>query len=34
MRGGAVTPERFRQRSPKLAAAWEAYAAANPSAAR
>lgn len=25
MRGGAVTHERLRQRSPKLAAAWEAY---------
>ncbi len=26
MRGGTVTHERLRQRSPKLAAAWEAYA--------
>jgi anthraniloyl-CoA monooxygenase len=26
MRGGVVTHERLRQRSPKLAAAWEAYA--------
>jgi 2-polyprenyl-6-methoxyphenol hydroxylase-like FAD-dependent oxidoreductase len=31
MRGGMLTHERLRQRSPKLAAAWEAYAAAQPS---
>ena len=29
MRGGTVTHERLRQRSPKLAAAWEAYASAQ-----
>ena len=34
MRGGVVTLERLRQRSPKLAAAWEAYAASHPSAVR
>jgi hypothetical protein len=27
MRGGTITHKRLRQRSPKLAAAWEAYAA-------
>ena len=30
MRGGSVTHERLRQRSPKLAAAWEAYTAGRP----
>jgi hypothetical protein len=30
MRGGAVTHERLRQRSPALAAAWEAYRAGRP----